>query len=107
MQATAFRRQNGAIPQLATRLIGWPTHTGFGPGIALCTFSPPGMLAPLTALGGGFRDVTPVFCGDPQEVILNVPPGLILTNFDFDIRWFVADLALTEIHDVHPLRIRL
>ncbi len=107
VQASAFKRQNLGTPQLVTQLVGWPTQTGVGPGIALCTFSPPGMASPLLTLGSSFRNVTPVFCGDPKRVVINVPLGLILTNFDFDLRWWVADLALTEIHDVHPLRIRL
>lgn len=110
LQASAFRIDTAAGPTVFSQLVGWPPHTGQGPGLALLTFSPAGQLNPLFAIDGGVRThIMPVHCGDPYRAEFVFPPNWVLhaPTLEFDMRWFVADLALTELQDAHPLRVRL
>lgn len=105
--ACAWRTRTPGGQAIFTQLVGWPPVTGPGPGIALCTFSPPNQFGPLVSLSGQARNVAPLFCGDPRTFTLPIPAALTIPNFEFDLRWFVADSMLTEIHDAHPLRVIL
>ncbi|MCA8942507.1 MAG: hypothetical protein KDB80_08130 [Planctomycetes bacterium] len=110
LQASAIRVDSPLGPAFYSQIVGWPPVTGQGPGIALLTFSPAGTLNPLFAIDGGFRnDVMPIHCGDPYGVRWLFPPNWVLhmPTLEFDLRWFVANVALTELRDAHPLRIRL
>ena len=88
-------------------MIGWPPLTGQGAGFAAMFLTFGGTLD-LNLFSPVFlRDPSNPIAGDPQTFALVVPPSIALTNFDVTVRWFAADLALTEIAEAWPVRLFL
>jgi hypothetical protein len=108
VSASAFRDYQGGVLRVCSHVVGWPPVTGVGPGLAVAFLSLDFMPNPWLFVGQFARTpVNPPFCGDPHQVCLAIPAVLSLTGRYVDFHWFVADSALTNLGEAHPIRMRL
>lgn len=103
---STFREFSGGQVKLVTHVVGWPS-TGPGPGAGVLFLTPPGVLVPLVQWAVLPRNPASPWCGDPLRVELPIPPVLNLTGAQLDLRWFVADSALTALSEAWPSQVRL
>ena len=88
-------------------MMGWPPITGQQVGFA-AMFLTIGSNPDLHLFSPVFiRNPANPIVGDPLQGSFVVPTSLALTNFEVTVRWFAADLALTEIAEVWPVRLFL
>ncbi|MEM7202539.1 MAG: hypothetical protein AAF628_19885 [Planctomycetota bacterium] len=95
MNGSAFRGYDQTLGQLffRTTLVGWPQGT-IGPGLAAAFVTPPAAFSPLVLIAPPLsRNTLPVFCGDPHEARLPIPPFATLVGASLQLRWFAVDMA--------------
>ncbi|MFO1053459.1 MAG: hypothetical protein U1F36_14700 [Planctomycetota bacterium] len=108
LDSSAFRvaTPGPADSSYVTFVKGWPA-TGAGPGIAALFWSladQPATLVPVVVLN---RPLLSPICGAPTSYQIPVPDLLATRGVQVDLRWFVADSALTSIHEAWPIQVRL
>ncbi len=106
VSASAFRTYDASGAGVRTIVSGW-TPSGPAAGFAVLFLSSP--TAPGTWLPGPIlmRNPGDLVCGNPLAADLHIPASLALSADAVDLRWFVADQAITEIAEAYPLRVRL
>lgn len=108
LESSAFRLATPGPADSAYRAFvsGWPA-TGVGPGVASLFWSladQPNTLVPFMVVA---RNALDPICGNPVAATIPVPDVPAMRGVQVDLRWFVADAALTSIHEAFPIQVRL
>lgn len=108
LESSAFRVTTPGPADSAYRSFvkGWPGNAA-GAGVASLFWSladQPATLVPFVVLA---RNPTDSICGNPVHATLPVPDVPAMRGLQVDLRWFVADQALTTISEAFPIQVRL